>query len=149
MAEAPTSDIVNPTHRALSGPHFGPPTVGPNSLGKLEYRDARKNGWGDLWALGAKARTSRNLKFYGRSKKTMSKFVAVEGPHGDGVEAIVKDKTTIFLEAKKAARLRGSGAHKGKREKGLQEKAMAGKGIGEMLEETIRMRRERKGMMQP
>ncbi|CUS07737.1 unnamed protein product, partial [Tuber aestivum] len=34
--------------------------VVPKSLGKLEYRDARKSGRGNLWALGAKARASRN-----------------------------------------------------------------------------------------
>jgi len=34
-------------------------------------------------------------------------------------------------------------AHEEKRERGLRGKAMTGKGTGEMLRETIRMRRER------
>ncbi|KAG0643671.1 hypothetical protein HOY80DRAFT_1032348 [Tuber brumale] len=83
----------------------------------------------------------------------MSKFVANQDPHGDGVRAIVKDKTATFLEAKKAARLwrrrdtrerslEVVRAHKEKKEGRRQEKAMAGKGTGEMLEETIRICRE-------
>ncbi|PWW72196.1 hypothetical protein C7212DRAFT_348900 [Tuber magnatum] len=71
---------------------------------KLEYRDARNSRWGDLWALGAKARISRNVKICGGSRKTMSKFIAIKDPHGDGVRTIVKDKTTTFLETKKATR---------------------------------------------
>ncbi|KAG0637213.1 hypothetical protein HOY80DRAFT_1052399 [Tuber brumale] len=35
----------------------------------------------------------------------MSKFVAIKDLQGNGVRAIVKDKTTTFLETKKAARL--------------------------------------------
>ncbi|PWW72195.1 hypothetical protein C7212DRAFT_367193 [Tuber magnatum] len=70
--------------------------VVPQSLGKLEYRDAKKGGWGDLWALGAKARTSQDIKIGGSSRKAMSKFVTI-----NGVRAIVKDKTTTFLKAKK------------------------------------------------
>lgn len=34
----------------------------PRSFSKQAYRDARKSGWGDLWALGAKTRVPRNLK---------------------------------------------------------------------------------------
>ncbi|KAG0632879.1 hypothetical protein HOY80DRAFT_1066132 [Tuber brumale] len=56
--------------------------VVPKSLGKMEYRDARNSG-----------------------RKTMSMFVAIKDPYGDGVGAIVKDKTTTFPEGKKAARL--------------------------------------------
>ncbi|KAI1924414.1 37S ribosomal protein S22 [Ophidiomyces ophidiicola] len=32
------------------------------SYSKQAFRDARKSSWGDLWALGAKSRTPRNLK---------------------------------------------------------------------------------------
>ncbi|KAG0640716.1 hypothetical protein HOY80DRAFT_1008872 [Tuber brumale] len=120
----------------------------------------RKNRWGDLWVLGAKARTSRNIKIGGRGRETMSTFVAIKDPHGDGVRTIIKNKTTTFLKAKKKQvkeakeatglqRKRDAReAHKEKKEKGLQEKAMAGKGTGGMHEETIRMRRARRGMMQ-
>ena len=34
----------------------------PKSFSKLGYHDARKSSWGDIWALGAKTRVSRNLK---------------------------------------------------------------------------------------
>ena len=34
----------------------------PRSFSKQAYRDARKAAWGDLWALGAKTRVSRNVK---------------------------------------------------------------------------------------
>jgi len=34
--------------------------VVPKSFSKQAYRDARKVGWGDLWALGAKTRTRRD-----------------------------------------------------------------------------------------
>ncbi|EEH37029.1 37S ribosomal protein Rsm22 [Paracoccidioides lutzii Pb01] len=34
----------------------------PRSFSKQAYRDARKSAWGDLWALGAKSRTPRNIK---------------------------------------------------------------------------------------
>lgn len=34
----------------------------PKSFSRIAYRDARKARWGDLWALGAKTRTKRNLR---------------------------------------------------------------------------------------
>ncbi|PGH05039.1 hypothetical protein GX51_03136 [Blastomyces parvus] len=34
----------------------------PRSFSKQAYRDARKSAWGDLWALGAKSRSLRNIK---------------------------------------------------------------------------------------
>ncbi|OAX79586.1 hypothetical protein ACJ72_06090 [Emergomyces africanus] len=34
----------------------------PRSFSKQAYRDARKSAWGDLWALGAKSRSPRNIK---------------------------------------------------------------------------------------
>lgn len=34
----------------------------PKSFSKQAYRDARKSQWGDLWALGAKTRTPRNIR---------------------------------------------------------------------------------------
>lgn len=35
------------------------------------YRDARKAGWGDLWALGAKSRSPRNLKLARKEGKAL------------------------------------------------------------------------------
>lgn len=34
----------------------------PKSFSKLAYHDARKSGWGDLWALGAKTRVDRKVR---------------------------------------------------------------------------------------
>lgn len=34
----------------------------PKSFSKQAYRDARKSKWGDIWALGAKIHTARNLR---------------------------------------------------------------------------------------
>lgn len=34
----------------------------PKSFSRQAYRDARKSQWGDLWALGAKTRTLRNIR---------------------------------------------------------------------------------------
>lgn len=34
----------------------------PRSFSRQAYRDARKAAWGDLWALGAKTRTVRNVR---------------------------------------------------------------------------------------
>ncbi|CUS13830.1 unnamed protein product, partial [Tuber aestivum] len=59
--------------------------VVPQSFGKLEYREARKSGRGDLWALGVKAGTNRNIKIGGDRRNTMSKFVTIKDPHRDGV----------------------------------------------------------------
>ena len=43
----------------------------PKSYSKVAFRDARKSQWGDLWALGAKTRTPRNLNlgFQGTNPK--------------------------------------------------------------------------------
>ncbi|KAG0634881.1 hypothetical protein HOY80DRAFT_1140351 [Tuber brumale] len=114
--------------------------VVPQSLGKLEYRDARKSGWGDLWALGVKACTTRNIKIGGGSRKTMSKKRQVK-----------EAKKVAGLQRKRDAReshLKMVRAHKEEKERGMLEKAMAGKGTWKMLEETIRMGRDRRGTMQ-
>ncbi|KAG0634132.1 hypothetical protein HOY80DRAFT_1140904 [Tuber brumale] len=59
------------------------------SLGKSESRGARKRRWGDLWALGAKSRARQSIKIGDGNKRLMSKSIAIKGPHGDGVRAIV------------------------------------------------------------
>ncbi|KKK18313.1 hypothetical protein ARAM_001613 [Aspergillus rambellii] len=44
----------------------------PRSYSRQAYKDARKSGWGDLWALGAKSRIPRTLKLgdkHGEGKK--------------------------------------------------------------------------------
>ena len=43
--------------------------VVPKSFSKQAYHDARKTVWGDLWALGAKTRTIRNVRL-GRGGET-------------------------------------------------------------------------------
>ncbi|KAL1301601.1 hypothetical protein AAFC00_005831 [Neodothiora populina] len=42
----------------------------PKSFSRQAYRDARKAAWGDLWALGAKTRTNRNMRI-GRGKEEL------------------------------------------------------------------------------
>ncbi|KAG0637772.1 hypothetical protein HOY80DRAFT_1138059 [Tuber brumale] len=71
----------------------------PKSLGKLEYRDARKSGWCDLSAPGAKSHVRRNIKIDDGNKKLKSKLVAMMDPYGDGVRAIVKDKIRAVMKA--------------------------------------------------
>ncbi|PWW79951.1 hypothetical protein C7212DRAFT_341103 [Tuber magnatum] len=129
--------------------------VVPASLGKLEYRDARKSKWGDLWALGAKTRTMRNIKIGGNNNRSMSKLIAIKDPHSGGVRDIVKDKTSIFLKArrkqmkalKKATRLERKRearekhaetvrAHKEEKERKLQERE-ANKGRGETFQKAL------------
>ncbi|RPA89548.1 hypothetical protein L873DRAFT_1721283 [Choiromyces venosus 120613-1] len=73
----------------------------PRSLGKVEYRDARKSRWGDLWALGAKTRVRRNIKVGSENNRSLSKLIAIRDPYDGGVRAIVKDKTTAYLKSKK------------------------------------------------
>lgn len=41
----------------------------PKSFSKQAYRDARKSKWGDLWALGAKTQTKRNLQLGSKTDK--------------------------------------------------------------------------------
>lgn len=41
----------------------------PRSFSKQAFRDARKSSWGDLWALGAKTRTNRNVRLGGKKEE--------------------------------------------------------------------------------
>ncbi|KAG0634331.1 hypothetical protein HOY80DRAFT_1099396 [Tuber brumale] len=108
---------------------------------------------------GARRQSSHKLelKIDVRNRKTESKFVAIKGPHCDGVRAIVKYKPAAFLKAKKARRLQRKPdsrerhlemvrVQKERRGMGLQGKELTGKGTGDMLEEMIRMCRERWGI---
>lgn len=47
----------------------------PKSFSKQAYRDARKSKWGDLWALGAKTRVSRNIRVGLKKVKTRSQDI--------------------------------------------------------------------------
>ncbi|KAG0127183.1 hypothetical protein HOY82DRAFT_625562 [Tuber indicum] len=103
----------------------------------------------------------------GDGKKLKSKLVAIMDPYGDGVRAIVKNKTCAFLkarkrrmnEAKKVTRLqkelevRGRHAevltrHEEEKEWKLQEKAMAKKEARVMDEKLVLMYREGNGTEQ-
>jgi len=110
----------------------------PQSFGKLEYRDARKSRWGDLWALGAKTRVKRNLKTGYGNEKCMSRLIAIKDPYSDGVKAIVKDKTPVFLKERK----------KQLREKRKEEKLMKKKRTRERHEAITRLNREKRKMKQ-
>ncbi|KAI5209301.1 hypothetical protein AUEXF2481DRAFT_38208 [Aureobasidium subglaciale EXF-2481] len=58
----------------------------PRSFSKQAYRDARKSSWGDIWALGAKTRTPRNVRV-GRGKDELG-----------GVEKKKKNKAKNTIE---------------------------------------------------
>ena len=58
----------------------------PKSFSKQAYRDARKSKWGDLWALGAKTRVSRNIRVGLHKTKTRSKDISKADEEGmDGI----------------------------------------------------------------
>jgi len=106
----------------------------PESFGKLEYRDARKSKWGDLWALGAKTCVKRNVKIGNDNERSMSKLVAIKSPYSDGVKAIVKDKTGTMIK----------GLKREKRERRKQEKAMKKKMARVRREELDRVNKEKR-----
>jgi len=106
----------------------------PQSFGKVEYTDARKSRWGDLWALGAKTRVKRNIKIGNDNERSMSKLVAIRGRHSDGVKSIVKDKTNVFLKGRK----------KELKEKKKQEKAAKKKQAREKREAMERLNKEKR-----
>ena len=60
----------------------------PKSYGKQAYRDARKSSWGDLWALGAKTRTYRNVRLGTKPKKPRGNEKYEVGTDEDGLEDI-------------------------------------------------------------
>ena len=68
----------------------------PKSFSKQAYHDARKAQWGDLWALGAKTRTHRNIR------------LGKAGKNGE----VVENLTDGGVRAREAAALAG-----GKRKK--------------------------------
>ncbi|KAG0128341.1 hypothetical protein HOY82DRAFT_621998 [Tuber indicum] len=114
------------------------------------------------WVIAGRLETKlaqSGTKVDGGNRKTDPKFLAIKGPHGYGVRAIVKDKTTTFLKAKKATRLQRMPDARERHlvtvrvqiqrtGRGLQEKEMRGKGTEDMLEEMIRMCRDRWGITQ-
>lgn len=63
----------------------------PKSFSRQAYRDARKSTWGDLWALGAKTRTMRNVrvgrKDGGGAKADKKGVINVKGRVKGGVDA--------------------------------------------------------------
>lgn len=101
----------------------------PKSFSKQAYRDARKAAWGDLWALGAKTRTLRNVRI-GQDK----------GEKG-GVDA----KGTLTVKGK--SRKTGGGGEGGKGDK--KAKGKGGKNIievgydaeGNIKEEDIKVKK--------
>ncbi|KAF2643185.1 hypothetical protein P280DRAFT_467248 [Massarina eburnea CBS 473.64] len=95
----------------------------PRSFSKQAYRDARKARWGDLWALGAKTRTARNVRLgrprdefdkKGRRIKAPKKNVIVEvgvNEFGEDEGASVKAGGRYNADRK----IRGSGGRKGRK----------------------------------
>jgi len=69
----------------------------PKSFSRQAYRDARKSRWGDLWALGAKTRTARNLRLGGPGTK--------EGMRSRGRENRIQDHAMALRERMEEERL--------------------------------------------
>ncbi len=74
----------------------------PRSFSKQAYRDARKSKWGDLWALGAKTRVSRNIRVGLKKVKTRSQDILDAGAEDmeDVEEAAVPREPKAGLSTK-------------------------------------------------
>ncbi|KAG0638992.1 hypothetical protein HOY80DRAFT_1016142 [Tuber brumale] len=116
--------------------------VVPKSLVKSEFGDARKRGWGDLWVLGAESGAGRTMGIGDGNTRLKRELIAIEDPYGDGVMAIVKDKTAALLKALEKETKEGKLEA---RERNTEmEKAMAERKAREMRGEMVWMRREGK-----
>ncbi|KAF2021651.1 hypothetical protein BU24DRAFT_417293 [Aaosphaeria arxii CBS 175.79] len=93
----------------------------PRSFSKQAFRDARKARWGDLWALGAKTRTPRNVRLgrprdefdkKGRRIKAPKKVVFdIEAGSTPDPEMKARGNGRYTQDRK----IRGSGGRKGRR----------------------------------
>lgn len=63
----------------------------PRSFSKRAFRDARKSGWGDLWALGAKTRVARSPKMSVKHGGRLSKAQKAEVREMEGRGETVLD----------------------------------------------------------
>ena len=73
--------------------------VVPKSFSRQAYRDARKSRWGDLWALGAKTRTARNVRIGTKNSKAGGKSVFEAGK--DDIRQPSDPKPKFEKQAKK------------------------------------------------
>ncbi|GAB7356013.1 hypothetical protein MBLNU459_g6635t2 [Dothideomycetes sp. NU459] len=97
----------------------------PKSFSKQAYRDARKSAWGDLWALGAKTRTLRNVRI-GRKD-------------GEGKAADHHPRGVINVKG----RVKGADQEPGKKRRGAGGKNVVEVGydsMGNIKEEDIKIR---------
>lgn len=80
----------------------------PRSFSKQAYHDARKSGWGDLWALGAKTKVSRNLRLGEKSTKVRGKssheISRGRGDSGDAGFAVKAGRKTFYEKRTKKGR---------------------------------------------
>ncbi|KAK3355303.1 Rsm22-domain-containing protein [Neurospora tetraspora] len=61
--------------------------VVPKSFSKQAYHDARKAKWGDLWALGAKTRTRREIRLGKAGKNAENLAKSLKNPDDGGVRS--------------------------------------------------------------
>lgn len=61
--------------------------VVPKSFSKQAYHDARKAKWGDLWALGAKTRTRRDIRLGKAGKKATELAAGLKNVNDGGVRS--------------------------------------------------------------
>ena len=80
----------------------------PKSFGRQAYRDARKSSWGDLWALGAKVRTPRNIRLGAKPKKAKGKDVYELDAEADEEEGFMHVKGPKVKYAKRTKKGRKS-----------------------------------------
>ncbi|KAH0607386.1 uncharacterized protein H6S33_002420 [Morchella sextelata] len=116
----------------------------PKSYSRTAFRDARKSRWGDLWALGGKSKTLRNVRVGGKAPAgKIAKLMRVPDGEG-GVEERVAYKSVD-----------GAGKHWSRGKAGLGDRVAyksvdgAGKhwsrgkaGLGERIRERQKGRRE-------
>lgn len=93
----------------------------PRSFSKQAFRDARKARWGDLWALGAKTRISRNVRLGRPSDEFDKKGRRIKAPKKMVVEVGISERGEEGTRIKKDGKhqqdrkIRGSGGRKGRR----------------------------------
>jgi ribosomal protein RSM22 (predicted rRNA methylase) len=93
----------------------------PRSFSKQAFRDARKARWGDLWALGAKTRTPKNVRLGRPRDEFDKKGRRIKAPKKQVIEVSVNEHGFDGMKPKADGRythdrkIRGSGGRKGRK----------------------------------
>ena len=76
----------------------------PKSFSKQAYRDARKSKWGDLWALGAKTRTPRNIRIGLNKAKSQVRNINIDGPDDPDEDVRSRDDDDLLSGRQKKSK---------------------------------------------